>query len=44
MDLISLGILKWRKPRGAAEMAKYWDKAPKIVNVRVSPRPIKQPR
>ncbi|CAI9091802.1 OLC1v1026917C1 [Oldenlandia corymbosa var. corymbosa] len=44
MDLISLGSLKWKKPRGPAEMGKHWDKAPKIVNVRVSPRPIKQPR
>ncbi|KAL3524025.1 hypothetical protein ACH5RR_016859 [Cinchona calisaya] len=47
LELISMGLLKWRKPRGADwDTAKYYgDKAPpKIVNVRVSPRPIKQPR
>lgn len=45
LDLISLGLLKWRKqPRGPAENTKYGEKVPKIVSVRVNPRPIKQPR
>lgn len=45
LDLVSLGLLKWRKqPRGSAENTKYGEKAPKIVTVRVNPRPIKQPR
>lgn len=43
-DLISLGSLKWRKPRLAAETPRYNQKSPKIVNVKVSPRPIQQPR
>ena len=43
-DLISLGSLKWRKPRLAAETPRYSQKFPKIVNVKVSPRPIQQPR
>ena len=44
MDLVSLGWLKWRKPRGAAEMPRYCEKAPKIVNMKVKPRAIQQPR
>ncbi|KAI5670421.1 hypothetical protein M9H77_10785 [Catharanthus roseus] len=44
LDLISMGLLKWRKPREAINLTKYGEKAPKIVNVRVNPRPIKQPR
>lgn len=43
-DLVTLGALKWQKPRVAAEIPKYGKKAPKIVNVKVSPRPIQQPR
>ncbi|XP_019192345.1 PREDICTED: protein EARLY RESPONSIVE TO DEHYDRATION 15-like [Ipomoea nil] len=43
-DLVTLGALKWQKPRAAAEIPKYGKKAPKIVNVKVSPRPIQQPR
>ncbi|KAL0303927.1 UNVERIFIED_CONTAM: hypothetical protein Sradi_6260800 [Sesamum radiatum] len=44
MDLVALGWLKWRKPRGGAEMPRFCQKAPKIVSMRVSPRPIQQPR
>ncbi|KAL3834789.1 hypothetical protein ACJIZ3_009525 [Penstemon smallii] len=44
LDLVALGWLKWRKQRGAAEVPRYCSKAPKIVNVKVSPRPIQQPR
>ncbi|KAK1365073.1 PAM2 domain-containing protein [Heracleum sosnowskyi] len=43
-ELISLGVLKWRKPRVATERKMCGRKAPKIVNVKVSPRPIQQPR
>lgn len=42
-DLVSLGA-KWRKSRAFVEAPRYMEKAPKIVNVRVSPRPIQQPR
>ncbi|CAK9135854.1 unnamed protein product [Ilex paraguariensis] len=43
-DLVSLGVLKWRKPRVMAGTPRYFEKAPKIVNVKVSPRTIQQPR
>ncbi|KAL6980776.1 hypothetical protein U1Q18_022414 [Sarracenia purpurea var. burkii] len=43
-DLVSLGALKWRNSRVLAETPRYAQKAPKIVNVKVSPRPIQQPR
>nr|GME03088.1 protein EARLY RESPONSIVE TO DEHYDRATION 15-like [Ipomoea batatas] len=39
-DLVTLGALKWQKPRVAAEIPKYGQTAPKIVNEKVSPRPI----
>ncbi|KAK4799151.1 hypothetical protein SAY86_024516 [Trapa natans] len=42
MDLVPIGGFKWRKPR--AEKPKFADKVPKIVNVKVSPRMIQQPR
>ncbi|GAB4832013.1 hypothetical protein Ancab_006030 [Ancistrocladus abbreviatus] len=42
-DLICLGALRWSKPR-VTEAPRYFDKAPKIVNVRLSPRRIHQPR
>ncbi|KAA8534012.1 hypothetical protein F0562_031529 [Nyssa sinensis] len=42
--LISLGALKGRRSRVLAETPRYIKKAPKIVNVKVSPRPIQQPR
>ncbi|EYU20079.1 hypothetical protein MIMGU_mgv1a015167mg [Erythranthe guttata] len=44
MDLVALGWLKWRKPRGVAEMPRYCEKSPKFVSMRVNPRPIQQPR
>ncbi|XP_073146656.1 protein EARLY RESPONSIVE TO DEHYDRATION 15-like [Henckelia pumila] len=44
LDLVSLGWLKWRKPRGAAEAPRYFDKAARCVKVKVNPRPIQQPR
>lgn len=43
-DLVALGWLKWRKPRGEAEMPRYCEKAPKFVNMKVKPRAIQQPR
>ncbi|KAG5558072.1 hypothetical protein RHGRI_008097 [Rhododendron griersonianum] len=43
-DLVSLGAAKWRNARVLAEKPRYAEKAPKIVNVKVSPRPIQQPR
>uniref|UniRef100_A0A7N0UUF9 Uncharacterized protein n=1 Tax=Kalanchoe fedtschenkoi TaxID=63787 RepID=A0A7N0UUF9_KALFE len=41
-DLVVSGGNKWRKSR--AESPRFMEKAPKIVNVKVSPRPIQQPR
>ncbi|KAI8029658.1 Protein EARLY RESPONSIVE TO DEHYDRATION 15 [Camellia lanceoleosa] len=44
-DLVSVGALKWRNNgRVLAETPRYAQKAPKIVNVKVSPRTIQQPR
>lgn len=43
MELITMNALGW-KARGKGETPKYGEKAPKIVNVKVSPRPIQQPR
>lgn len=43
-ELIALGVLKWRKTRSLAETAKYGEKAAKIVNGKLSPKPIQQPR
>ncbi|KAL3653431.1 hypothetical protein CASFOL_003112 [Castilleja foliolosa] len=43
-DVLALGWLKWRKPRCGAEMPRYCEKAPKIVSMRVNPKPIQQPR
>ncbi|KAG6418565.1 hypothetical protein SASPL_120769 [Salvia splendens] len=43
-DVVALGWLKWRKPRGEVEVPRYCHKAPKIVNMKVKPRAIQQPR
>ncbi|XP_024927793.3 protein EARLY RESPONSIVE TO DEHYDRATION 15 isoform X1 [Ziziphus jujuba] len=43
-ELVSMGALKWRKGRALTEVPRYIEKAPKIVNVKVSPRTIQQPR
>ncbi|KAL1804991.1 hypothetical protein ACET3Z_028059 [Daucus carota] len=43
-ELIALGVLKWRKTPSLAETSRNGTKAAKIVNVKVSPRPIQQPR
>ncbi|KAJ0046124.1 protein EARLY RESPONSIVE TO DEHYDRATION 15-like [Pistacia vera] len=43
-ELVSIGTLKWKKGRALNEKPRYAEKAPKIVNVKVSPRPIQQPR
>ncbi|XP_050385893.1 protein EARLY RESPONSIVE TO DEHYDRATION 15-like [Argentina anserina] len=43
-ELVSLGLLKWPKGRAVAKAPRFIEKAPKIVNVKVSPRPIQQPR
>ncbi|KAI7738683.1 hypothetical protein M8C21_030785 [Ambrosia artemisiifolia] len=42
-DLILARLTNWRKAR-TAESPRLYEKAPKIVNVKVSPRPIHQPR
>ncbi|KAL8161045.1 hypothetical protein V2J09_012534 [Rumex salicifolius] len=43
-ELISVNALGWNKARGKGEAPRFGEKAPKIVNVKVSPRPIQQPR
>ncbi|MCL7022384.1 hypothetical protein MKW94_004119 [Papaver nudicaule] len=43
-DLISFGVLKWRKSQGLAEKSPKYEKAPKFVKMQVKPRPIQQPR
>ena len=43
-ELVSLGSLKWRKARDPVMAPRHFEKAPKIVSVKVSPRPIQQPR
>ena len=43
-ELVSIGTLKWKKGRALTEKPRYAEKAPKIVNVKVNPRPIQQPR
>ncbi|KAL6126807.1 hypothetical protein ACLB2K_074852 [Fragaria x ananassa] len=43
-ELVSLGLLKWPKGRAVAKAPRFIEKAPKIVNVKVSPRAIQQPR
>ncbi|KAM7506725.1 hypothetical protein LguiA_017178 [Lonicera macranthoides] len=40
-SVVRTGVFKWRKQRLTAP--RYSDKAPKIVNVKLSPRPIQQP-
>lgn len=42
MDLVPIGGFDWRKSR--AEKPRFAEKAPKIVNLKVSPRMIQQPR
>ncbi|KAJ4978505.1 hypothetical protein NE237_009285 [Protea cynaroides] len=43
-DLVTLAGMKWQKTKGVRGSPRYANKAPKIVNVKVSPRPIQQPR
>ncbi|XWS65786.1 hypothetical protein CRYUN_Cryun05aG0143500 [Craigia yunnanensis] len=43
-ELVPIGSLKWRKGRVGTESPRFLEKAPKIVNVKVSPRTINQPR
>ncbi|KAK9913806.1 hypothetical protein M0R45_037614 [Rubus argutus] len=43
-ELVSLGLLKWPKGRAVAKAPRFIEKAPKFVNVKVSPRAIQQPR
>ncbi|XP_076884013.1 protein EARLY RESPONSIVE TO DEHYDRATION 15-like isoform X2 [Bidens hawaiensis] len=42
-DLILARLSNWHKAR-SVELPRLYEKAPKIVNVKVSPRPIHQPR
>ncbi|KAK8542284.1 hypothetical protein V6N13_137141 [Hibiscus sabdariffa] len=42
--LVPVGVSKWRKDRVAIEPPRFIEKAAKIVNVKVSPRNIHQPR
>ncbi|XP_072997300.1 protein EARLY RESPONSIVE TO DEHYDRATION 15-like [Typha latifolia] len=43
-DIVSWAVAKWRGPRSVINGPKYAEKAPKIVNSRVSPKTIQQPR
>jgi hypothetical protein len=44
-ELVSLGVLKWKRDRfDRAQAPRYLEKIPKIVNVKLSPRTIQQPR
>ncbi|KAI9156109.1 hypothetical protein LWI28_000655 [Acer negundo] len=43
-EIVSMGSSKWKKGRAPFEKPRCVEKAPKIVNVRVSPRTIQQPR
>ncbi|KAJ8763989.1 hypothetical protein K2173_004857 [Erythroxylum novogranatense] len=43
-EIVSVGALKWQKGRGLTQVPRYMDKPSKIVNVKVSPRTIHQPR
>lgn len=43
-ELVTWGAEKWKGRRGLCGEAKYAEKAPKFVNVKVSPRTIQQPR
>ncbi|PWA96270.1 hypothetical protein CTI12_AA041650 [Artemisia annua] len=42
-DMMLVKLSKWSKAR-AVDAPRLYEKAPKIVNVKVSPRPIHQPR
>ncbi|MCL7022176.1 hypothetical protein MKW94_001935 [Papaver nudicaule] len=41
-DLISFGVLKWRKSQGMGEKSPKYEKAPKFVKMQVNPRPIQK--
>ncbi|KAB5538644.1 hypothetical protein DKX38_016177 [Salix brachista] len=44
-ELVSLGVLKWKGDQYDRALApRYLEKAPKVVNVKLSPRTIQQPR
>ncbi|KAF9676980.1 hypothetical protein SADUNF_Sadunf08G0059800 [Salix dunnii] len=44
-ELVSLGVMKWKNGRvDRAQAPRYLEKAPKIVNVKLSPRTIQQPK
>jgi hypothetical protein len=44
-ELVSLGVMKWKKGRvDRAQAPRYLEKAPKIVSVKLSPRTIQQPK
>ncbi|KAE8661674.1 hypothetical protein F3Y22_tig00113725pilonHSYRG01781 [Hibiscus syriacus] len=43
-ELVSVGTFKWRKGRVISELTRVHEKAPKMVNVKVSPKTIHQPR
>ncbi|KAK2636783.1 hypothetical protein Ddye_031575 [Dipteronia dyeriana] len=43
-EIVSMAMPKWKKGRAPFEKQRCVEKAPKIVNVRVSPRTIQQPR
>ncbi|CAK7325945.1 unnamed protein product [Dovyalis caffra] len=44
-ELVSLGVMKWKKGRvDRALSQRHLEKAPKIVNVKLSPKMIQQPR
>ncbi|KAL8137460.1 hypothetical protein V2J09_003461 [Rumex salicifolius] len=45
-ELIAASALRWNnsKAHGRGDAPRYGEKAPKVVNVKLSPRPIQQPR
>uniref|UniRef100_A0A6M2F6V6 Uncharacterized protein n=1 Tax=Populus davidiana TaxID=266767 RepID=A0A6M2F6V6_9ROSI len=44
-ELVSLGVLKWKRDQfDRAQAPRYLEKVQKIVNVKLSPRTIQQPR
>ncbi|KAH0720268.1 hypothetical protein KY284_005298 [Solanum tuberosum] len=43
-ELITLGLLEWNKSRVTTKIPKYGKKVPKIVNIKLSPRPIHKPK
>lgn len=43
-EMVVCGAEKWRMSWRRAEAVRYGEKAPKLVKMRVNPRPIQQPK